>query len=120
MRLDHVVVLVRDKRKAAQRFAQILNVTPGPPEGRDDDFVPVRVNEGLGLFFMTAEPVVNQHLAFVTDDATFDGIRSRLQAFSYPYGDSPDQTDNGQINHPFAQRGLFWTDPDGILFEVTT
>jgi hypothetical protein len=34
--------------------------------------------------------------------------------------DNPDNMANGQVHHPFALRGLFWTEQNQVLFEVMT
>ena len=118
--LDHTVVGSSDNEAAAKRFAGIMGLERGEREGVDGKFVAVRVNETLRLFFVTSDKVMGQHLAFVVNDATFDGILGRLRQMGVTYGNSPRDPANGRTDHPLASRGLFWTDPDGHLFEVMT
>ncbi len=120
IRLDHVVVLVRDNRSAADHFAQIVGVKRDAPAGADGDFQTVRIDAGLRLFFMTADQTANQHLAFVVSDSKFEEILGRLNHLGVPFGNAPDQTENRQTDHPFAPRGIFWTDANGILYEIMT
>ena len=120
IRLDHVVVLARDNRRSADHFAQIVGTKRDAPAGAEDDFQTVRIDAGLRLFFMTADQTANQHLAFVVNDSKFDEILGQLNQLGVPFGNAPDQTENRQTDHPFAPRGIFWTDANGILYEIMT
>jgi catechol 2,3-dioxygenase-like lactoylglutathione lyase family enzyme len=91
-----------------------------PHEQIDDDgrFAAVRLGSGLtiDLFdFPRIEPV---HVAFVADDAAFDGIVRRLRSHGVPYGSQPNDPANGRTDHPLVERELFFRAPDGHLFEV--
>ncbi len=92
----------------------------GEREGVDGKFVSVCVNAVLRLFFVSSDRVTSQHLAFVVDDPTFDQILARLRQQGVFFGNSPRDPKNGRTDHPLAPRGLFWTDPDGHLFELMT
>jgi hypothetical protein len=81
--LDHTVVGSSDNEAAAKRFAGIMGLEPGERERVDGKFVAVRVNDTLRLFFVTSDKVVGQHLAFVVNDATFDGILGRLRQMAW-------------------------------------
>ena len=120
IKLDHTVIASSDKEIAAQRFAEIMGLTVGDREGADGKFVSVRVNDELRLFFVSTDHVTCQHLAFVVDNTTFDQILEQLQQMQISFGNSPRDTSNGRTDHPFAARGLFWTDTDGHLFELMT
>ncbi len=78
------------------------------------------MNDALRLFFVSTGNVMCQHLAFVVDSPTFDQILDQLHQKRIPFGNNPRDVENGRTDHPFAARGLFWTDPDGHLFEVMT
>jgi hypothetical protein len=58
------------------------------------------------------------HVAFVIDDAAFDGIVKRLQAQGIAYGSQPNDPTNGRIDHPLSKRGLYFQTLDGHLFEL--
>ncbi len=118
--LDHTVIASANNETAAQRFADVMGLHVGEREGAGDKFISVRVNDTLRLFFVSAGTVMCQHLAFVVDDWTFDQVLHRLSRMQMPFGNSPRDTRNGRTDHPFAPRGLFWTDSDGHLFELMT
>ena len=120
IRLDHTVVACRDGELSASRFAEIMGLGTEEREGVDGKFAPVRVNAELRVFFVSSNYVMPQHLAFVVDDAAFEGILERLRRGQILFGDSPHDARNGRVGHPFASRGLFWADDDGHLFEVMT
>jgi catechol 2,3-dioxygenase-like lactoylglutathione lyase family enzyme len=116
--LDHMVLPVADGEISANHFAEVMGLVVGEREGIDRKFVSVRVNEILTLLFLTSDKRTPQHMAFLVDDATLDGVISRLERMAWPYGNSPRQPDNRRTDHPFAPRGLFWTDPSGHLYEL--
>lgn len=120
IKLDHTVIASANNEVAAQHFAGIMDLSIGEREGSDDKFISVRVNDELRLFFVSGGSGMCQHLAFVVDDRTFDQIRDRLHQMGISFGNSPRDTANGRTDHPFAARGLFWTDPDGHVFELMT
>lgn len=118
--LDHTVVTAGDNERAAHRFADTMGLVFEGFDGVDGKFATVRVDDTLRLFFMTAEHVAAQHLAFSVDGPTFDGIVGRLRRAGQAFGNSPRDTANGRTDHPLAARGVLWVDPDGHLYEVMT
>jgi catechol 2,3-dioxygenase-like lactoylglutathione lyase family enzyme len=118
--LEHTVINSSEAEAAARRFTEVMGLEVGGREGVDGKFIWVRVNDTLRLFFVTTEKMTSQHLAFVVDDASFDQIVNRLLQKGVRFGNSPRDTENGRTDHPFAPRGLFWTDPDGHLYEIMT
>jgi catechol 2,3-dioxygenase-like lactoylglutathione lyase family enzyme len=58
------------------------------------------------------------HVAFLVDDDAFDAILTRLQFQGVAYGSQPNDPTNSRIDHPLAERGLFFQMPDGHLFEL--
>lgn len=58
------------------------------------------------------------HVAFAVDDPAFDGILGQLQSAGIAYGSEPNDSANGRVDHPLADRGLCFRTPDGHLFEV--
>jgi catechol 2,3-dioxygenase-like lactoylglutathione lyase family enzyme len=118
--LDHTVVAAADNERAARRLADTLGLAFAGFDGVDGKFATVRVNDTLRLFFVTAEQVATQHLAFAVDGPAFDGIIERLRGTGQAFGNSPRDVTNGRTDHPVATRGVLWLDPDGHLYEVMT
>ncbi|WP_380163148.1 VOC family protein [Kroppenstedtia sanguinis] len=119
--LNHTVVFAKDNEKAAREFGENMGLNLAGYEGIDNKFAAVRVNEDLSVFFMTIkEDTPQQHLAFSVDGSTFDQILDRLRERNVTFGNSPRKPDNQRTDHPFAARGLFWTNLDGCLVEVMT
>lgn len=119
--LNHTVVFAKDNDKAAHEFAENMGLKLEGYEGIDNKFATVRVNAELSVFFMTIENnTPQQHLAFSVDGHTFDKIFDRLCERNVSFGSSPHEPNNQCTDHPFATRGLFWTNLDGCLVEVMT
>jgi catechol 2,3-dioxygenase-like lactoylglutathione lyase family enzyme len=115
--LDHTIVPAKDNEASARFFADIMGLRYGGP---DRHFAPVRVNETLTLDFCNAEHFQGHHLAFHVGDDDFDSILSRLKAMGIPYGNHPRDLKNMRTDHPFGGRGLYFSDPNGHLFEIMT
>jgi len=119
--LNHTVVFAKNNDKAAHEFAENMGLKLNGYEGIDNKFAEVQVNDDLSVFFMTIEDdTPQQHLAFSVDGHTFDQIHEQLRKRNVAFGNSPFETENRRTDHPFASRGLFWTNLDGCLFEVMT
>lgn len=118
--LNHVLVGAADNDRAAQEFAEIMGLEFTGHDGPGGKFAQVRVNDTLNVDFATVPDVAPQHLAFDVDGTSFDQIITRLRERTIAFGDDPRDTTNGQITHPLAARGLFWTSSDGHLYEVMT
>ena len=113
--LNHTIVPAVDNQAEARFLAAILGLTY---EGPNRHFAPVRVNEQLTLDFMTVEEPHPMHLAFDVDATTFDAALNHLRANDIPHGNRPTDTTNGQIDHPFAARGVFFRDAAQNLYEL--
>ncbi|MBX0320854.1 MULTISPECIES: metallothiol transferase FosB [Shouchella] len=119
--LNHTVVFAKDNDKAAHEFAENMDLKLEGYEGIDNKFAVVRVNAELSIFFMTIEgDFPQQHLAFNVEKHTFDKILDQLRERNVSFGSSPHEPNNQRTNHPFASRGLFWTNLDDCLVEVIT
>ncbi|MBS4192246.1 hypothetical protein KHA94_18950 [Bacillus sp. FJAT-49705] len=119
--LNHTVVFAKDNDKAAHEFADIMGLKLEGYEGKDNKFASVRINAELSIFFMKIDGnSPQQHLAFDVNGHSFDQILDRLREKNIAFGSSPHEPDNQRTDHPFASRGLFWTNLDGCLFEVMT
>lgn len=121
IKLDHIVVYVKDHNKSAREFSDVMNLPLGRITGADYDFTAVHVNSELSIYFMDKDEInLEQHMAFNVDGHSFDLILSQLKKKKIAFGNSPANRENEHTNHDFAPRGLFWTSIDGCLFEVMT
>ena len=91
--LNHTIVPVRDKKAAAQFFAQIF----GLKCERVGYFAPVRVNDQTTLLFDDSDAFESHHYAFHVSDAEFDAIFNRVKEAGLAYGSEPGAVDNGKL-----------------------
>jgi catechol 2,3-dioxygenase-like lactoylglutathione lyase family enzyme len=81
----------------------------------------VYVNEGLTLDFDQAEgafPV--QHYCFRVSESEFDGIVARIKAHGIKYRSTPHGPVDMQINTQHGGRIVYWSEPDGHVWEALT
>ena len=114
-----MIVPSRDRRAAAELLAQILGVPWG--ESRFGPFSAVYVSDSLTLDMDQAEgPVPVQHYCFRMDDADFDTLIGRLRANGIAFRSLPHGPVNMQINTGFGGRIVYWSQPDGHVWEALT
>jgi len=119
IQLDHLIVPSRDRRAAAELIAAILGV-PWSETGVGP-FCPVYVNEGLTLDLDQADgPFPVQHYCFRVTDAAFDGILARLREKRIAYRSTPHGPVDMQINTQHGGRIVYWSEPDGHVWEALT
>lgn len=118
IRVDHIGVPARARLDAADFLARLFGL--GSEIADDGRFAAVEVGSGFTIDFFDAVQAEPVHVAFVTDDATFDRILGQLQSQRIAYGSQPNDPANGRVDHPLADRGLYFRTPDGHLFEVMT
>jgi len=117
--LDHAIVPARDARVAAALLAALLDV-PWSATGVGP-FCPVYVNDGLTLDFDTADgPFPVQHYCFRVGEADFDRILQRIQARGIAYRSTPHGPVDRQVNTQHAGRIVYWSEPDGHVWEALT
>jgi catechol 2,3-dioxygenase-like lactoylglutathione lyase family enzyme len=117
--LDHTIVPARDRSASARLLAAILDV-PWSETGVGP-FAPVYVSDGLTLDFDTAEgPLPVQHYCFRVSDAEFDGILARLAARGIEYRSTPHGAIDMQVNTQYGGRIVYWSEPDGHVWEALT
>lgn len=119
VQLDHMIVPAQNRNAAAELLAAILDV-PWSVSGVGP-FSPVYVNDGLTLDFDQAEgafPV--QHYCFRVSDDAFDGIIARLKLRGIRYRSTPHGPVNMQINTQHGGRIVYWSEPDGHVWEALT
>jgi len=119
MGIDHLAVPASDMRASAEKLAAILGVRAAP--ATIGPFHAVHVNDGLTLDFDQAEgPLPVRHYCFRVDDASFDDIVARLTATRVPYRSPPFGPDDGQVNTRHGGRIVYWSVPDGHVWEALT
>jgi catechol 2,3-dioxygenase-like lactoylglutathione lyase family enzyme len=117
--IDHIAIMARDAMASAQFLAGILGVADPEPVGPDRDIYEVNVGSSPILLFFPAEAVLGQHIAFRVDQATFDGVVSRLRGSDVTFGNDLDDQINMQTSDFLGGYGrVFFLDPNGHLFEV--
>jgi catechol 2,3-dioxygenase-like lactoylglutathione lyase family enzyme len=117
--LDHTIVLSPDKLSSALFLGYILGRPYGGAFAR---FAPVRLDDELNIDYADADDENFERRTFtlLVSDDELDGIIERLEAERLPYGSDGDQADNRQTHTRGGGRGLFFRDPNGHTFEVTT
>jgi catechol 2,3-dioxygenase-like lactoylglutathione lyase family enzyme len=117
--LNHLIVWSKDKRASASFLAEILGVPVQPDWGH---FVPVKTGNGVTLDFIDADAdsVRMQHYAFLVSDAEFDAGFARIKEKGIKYWAEPSKKGEGQINHHFGGRGVYFEDPSGHFLELIT
>lgn len=118
IRIDHIGVPARARLDAAGFLTRVFGLDSEIAD--DGRFAPARVGSEFTVDFFDAEQIEPMHVAFVADDATFDRILLQLQSQRIEYGSQPNDPTNGRVDHPLADRGLYFRTPDGHLFEVMT
>ena len=119
VKLNHTIVHSTDPRAAAD-FLPGCSACPQPkPFG---PFLDVEVGNEVTLAYLDAGDmdVQMQHYAFLVTDAEFDGIFGRIKQKKLKYWADPGQKQEGQINHHFGGRGVYFQDPSGHLMEIIT
>jgi len=119
IQLDHTIVPSRDRRAAAELLGKVFGVAwsqtgVGP-------FCPVYVNEGLTLDIdQTAGELPVLHYCFRMSDPEFDALLARLVALGIEYRSLPHGPADGQVNTHHGGRIVYWSQPDGHVWEALT
>lgn len=117
--LDHTMVSARDRKASAALLARILDV-PWSETGVGP-FCAVYVNDGLTLDFDQVDGAFAiQHFCFRVGEAGFDGILARLTALGIDYRSTPHGPADGQVNTQYGGRIVYWSEPDGHVWEALT
>jgi catechol 2,3-dioxygenase-like lactoylglutathione lyase family enzyme len=121
LRLEHLLVPVRDKQAGARFLADLLGL---PVTGRssgspDAHFAVVQVGD-ITLDFETIDEFDFHHYAFAVDDDTFDTILARVADAGLSYSADPLHDRTGELNDNNGGRGFYVRDPDGHNYEFLT
>ncbi|MBL4790952.1 MAG: VOC family protein [Kordiimonadaceae bacterium] len=120
--LNHTIVPSLDRSVSAKWYETIFGFEYLKDWG---PFAVVRVNSTLSLDFMeTGAKIPLHHYAFKVDDQAFDDILSRVLAGNIKISSNPhrmsDDTYDGEINHLYGGRGVYFKDPNGHMLEILT
>jgi len=119
VRLDHVIVPVRDRVASARRLAEILGV-PWSESGTGP-FSPVYVSDELTLDFDEADgPCPTLHYAFHVSEAEFDAIFGRIRAAGIAYRSGPFPPADMKVGTHQGGRIVYWDEPSGHVWEILT
>jgi hypothetical protein len=117
VQLNHTIVHVSDKHRAAEELAEILGVEPPTTYG---PFRVLMLANGVSLDFADDHGgPVGQHYAFLVGEDEFDQVRMRLVARGLTYWADPFHRREGE-NDNDGGRGLYWEGPDGHNLEIIT
>jgi catechol 2,3-dioxygenase-like lactoylglutathione lyase family enzyme len=116
--LDHTVVPVADKERAARWFAHVFGLAYA---GLAGPFASVPVNTSLTLDFDDRRQAVEgHHYAFSMTRAEFEAVLERVTSERIPFGSDPRSATDGAIAHWGGVDRAYFADPDGHLYEVIT
>ena len=120
VRLDHTIVVARDRKAAAALIAAILDV-PWAEESGVGPFSAVYISDDLTLDVDQLDgDVPIQHFCFRVDDARFDAIVRRLAARGIATRSTPHGPVDGKVNAWHGGRIVYWSEPDGHVWEALT
>jgi catechol 2,3-dioxygenase-like lactoylglutathione lyase family enzyme len=118
--LDHLLVPSKDRVTSAKLLAHLLGV-PWAEQGSIGPFSPVYVNAGLTLDFdQWDEPIPKLHYCFRVEQDEFNAILARIKASGIPYRSLPHGPDDYTVNPAFGGNLVYWTEPDGHVWELLT
>jgi catechol 2,3-dioxygenase-like lactoylglutathione lyase family enzyme len=119
VRLNHTIVLSRDKAASARFLAEVLGL---PEPTTFGSFLVVATENGVSLDFLEVggAPIPPQHYAFLIDETEFDEIFGRIEERGLDYWADPFKKRPGEINHNDGGRGVYFDDPNGHRLEIIT
>lgn len=115
--LNHTIVPCHDHVLCAQFYARIFEFNYEQDWG---PFAIVRVNDSLTLDFMEKDKFSSNHYAFKVSEEEFDAILQRIKTEQCGFGSGPMSVKNGDINHAYGGRGVYFPDPNGHILEIIT
>jgi hypothetical protein len=119
IQLDHLIVPSRERRAAAELLATILDV-PWSETGVGP-FCPVYVNAELTLDFDQVEGDLPAfHYCFRMSEADFEKLVARLPRLGIAYRSLPHGPVDMQVNTRHGGRIVYWSQPDGHVWEALT
>jgi catechol 2,3-dioxygenase-like lactoylglutathione lyase family enzyme len=119
IKLNHTIVHSHDPRASAEFLTSLFGL---PPARRFGPFHVVEVGNEVSLDYLSGDgmEIQMQHYAFLVTEEEFDRIFGRIQGRGLKFWADPGQKQEGQINHHFGGRGVYFADPSGHLLEIIT
>ena len=119
VRFDHVALSAAEPKPAAEFVARILGCGPPMPDGADGDLFNVALGDGSFLLYGYAERPASSHLAFRLSETGFHEALARLRAEGIPFGNDPDDAQNGLWSDPLGGIGrAYFLELAGHLLEL--
>jgi len=116
--LNHTIVHVSDKNRAAEEVAEILGLEPPTSYG---PFRVLTLANGVSLDFADDQGRPDgQHYAFLVGEEEFDAVQQRIVDRGLTFWADPFHRHEGEINTNDDGRGLYWEGPDGHNLEILT
>jgi len=116
--LNHTIVHVSDKVRAADDLAEILGVEPPTSYG---PFRVLTLANGVSLDFADDHGAPHpQHYAFLVGKDEFANIQERIVDRGLTFWADPFHRREGEVNTNDGGRGLYWEGPDGHNLEIIT
>ena len=119
VKLNHTIVLARDRDATAKFFVDIFGLAPPRPYGPFLDVV-VANEVTLAVIESHTPDIQGQHYAFLVSEAEFDDILGRVQARGIDYWADYMHRQQGEINRNDGGRGAYFDAPDGHYLEIIT
>ena len=119
IKLNHTIVHSNDPQASADFLTSLFGL---PAAKRFGPFHVVEVGNEVSLDFLSGDgmEIQMQHYAFLVSEPEFDGIFGRIKERRLKYWADPGQKQEGEINHHFGGRGVYFQDPSGHLLEIIT
>ncbi len=119
IKLNHTIVHSNDPQASADFLTSLFGLSPAKRFG---PFHVVEVGNEVSLDFLSGEgmEIQMQHYAFLVSEPEFDRIFGRIIERRLRYWADPGQKQEGEINHHFGGRGVYFQDPSGHLLEIIT
>jgi catechol 2,3-dioxygenase-like lactoylglutathione lyase family enzyme len=95
VRLNHTIVVGRDKSESARFLAEILGL---PPPRMLGHFAVVQVGDTSLDFVETDGEIAQRHFAFLISEEEFDEIFARIRERNMPFWADPFRREPGRIN----------------------
>ncbi len=115
--LNHTIVPSHDNVMSAKFYERIFGFEFVKEWGH---FAVVKVNSTLALDFIVENDFSSNHYAFKVSEQQFDEILERIKLDNIVFGSGPSSVDDGNINHNYGGRGVYFKDPNGHVLEILT
>jgi catechol 2,3-dioxygenase-like lactoylglutathione lyase family enzyme len=118
VKLNHTIVLAKDKNVSASFMTEILGLRAATAFG---PFLVVQLDNETSLDFLDAsDELAMQHYAFLVGEREFDEILGRVRQRALPYWADPCKSQPNEINARDGGRAIYFDDPGGHKLEILT